>query len=120
MTGLDIPVQNAAVADLPWNYEDRLRRVMPHLRHLEVVVPEAHDLVLSKLIRGAEHDIEQIAALHRQHPLDPDTLVDRFTTEMSHRIGDPRTLELNLLHCVELLWGELARDRIARRLASGA
>jgi hypothetical protein len=116
VTGLDIPIQNAAIADLPWNYEDRLRRVMPNLLHLEVLVPEAHDLVLSKLMRGAEHDLEQIAALHRRHPLDLELLVDRFTNEMSHRVGDPRTLELNLLNCVEILWGELDRDRVDARL----
>jgi hypothetical protein len=115
-TGLDIPIQHAAIADLPWNYQDRLRRILPNLRHLEVFVPEAHDLVLSKLVRGAEHDLEQIAVLHQQHPLDPEVLAERFAREMGHRVGEPRTLELNLLNCIELLWGELVCDRIAARI----
>jgi hypothetical protein len=50
-TGLAIPIAPSGIADLPYDYGDRVRRVMEHLRNLRVFVPERHDLVLSKIIR---------------------------------------------------------------------
>ena len=36
---------------------------------------------------------------------------------MTHRIGDPRKLEINVLDCVERLWGEMALERAKKLLA---
>jgi uncharacterized nucleotidyltransferase DUF6036 len=63
-TGLFIPVQRAAVADLPCHYESRLVRELPHLLRLLVRVPERHDLVLSKLMRCHEGDLQCIEEVH--------------------------------------------------------
>jgi hypothetical protein len=115
-TGLMIPVGQAGVADVPYHYEEWLRRVMPHLGRLIVRVLDQHDLALSKLVRGYEHDMEQIEALHQNDPLDYDVLVGRFVSEMGHVIGQPRMIALAFLECVERLFGELARSRAERRL----
>ncbi len=45
------------VADLPYEFESRLVRVLPMLRHLEVHVPEGHDLALSTLVRAHARDL---------------------------------------------------------------
>jgi hypothetical protein len=52
-TGLNIPVSFAAVADAPYDFEDRLIPIRGlHLKRLTLVVPERHDLVLMKTLRG--------------------------------------------------------------------
>lgn len=63
-TGIDIPIDFPGVADLPYNYEERLHRVLESLGKLRVFVVEKHDLVLSKIVRGTDHDMEQIEALN--------------------------------------------------------
>jgi hypothetical protein len=115
-TGLSIPVQRAAVADLPWHYQSRLVRELEHLRRLLVHVPERHDLVLSKLMRCHEGDLQCIEEMHRIHPLDRHTLVDRFVTEMTQVIGHPKRIEGNLLVAIERLFGEPAADDVESEL----
>src|SRR5665647_3450251 len=88
-TGFQIPVSQATVADVPYNYEDRLERQLPDLKHLEVWVLEKHDLVLSKTVRCYEHDLQQILEIHQSVELSFDVLVDRFESEMTNAIGNP-------------------------------
>jgi hypothetical protein len=103
-------VDRAAIAELPHDFGDRLRPAMnDDLQYLQVFVPEPHDLALSKNVRGNENDLAQLAKLHELHPLDLDTLVDRFLKEMTHVIGNQRMHAYNLLDLVEQLWGELSR-----------
>jgi hypothetical protein len=83
-TGLMIPMGPAGVAEFPYEYESRLERQLVHLTQLQVWTLERHDLVLSKAVRGDEHDLQQISEIHRSAPLDFDTLVDRFKTEMKY------------------------------------
>jgi hypothetical protein len=119
-TGLAIPLTAVGVAEMPYNYQDRLRRVLPHLERLEVLVPNEHDLVLSKLARGRENDFLHIEELHRKHPLDMDVLIERHESELDH-IASVRTrsgIRLNPLECIERLWGELALKRAERALTS--
>jgi hypothetical protein len=116
-TGLDIPIDSAAVGDMPYEYESRLRRVLPRLHRLEVYVPEKHDLALSKVMRCHEGDLAGIEALHRLHGLDEETLVTRYMEEMKHVIGDPSRIDLNLLVAVERLFGVVDAEVVERRLA---
>lgn len=116
-TGLEIPVSFAAVADAPYNFEDRLERVTElGLKNLDIYVPERHDLALMKTIRGYEHDIAVIAELHRKQPFDLDTLKTRLRDEMSHVIKDPRSLRINFVLVVDRLFGKstagLVRDEL--------
>ena len=83
-TGLNIPVRFSSVADVPYDYEDRLERQLPELVHLQVWILEKHDLALSKSVRCDEHDLEQLEQLHANVGLDFDVLVERYRTEMGH------------------------------------
>lgn len=89
---------------------------MPHLERLAIWVLEKHDLALSKIVRGDEHDMQHIEALHEAAPLDRDVLIERFLSEMSAAIGDPRMLALGFLVCIERLFGEMDRAHAERRL----
>jgi hypothetical protein len=102
-TGLRIPIQRVTVADEPENYESRLQRAMPRLTRLRVMVPERHDLVLMKAMRAYDHDLQVIAEIHANSPLDLDTLVSRFVEEMTP-IGPERRIRQNFLLVVERLF----------------
>jgi uncharacterized nucleotidyltransferase DUF6036 len=65
-TGFQIAVNHASVAQVPYNHEDRLEPQLTELERLKVFVLERHDLVLSKVIRGTEHDYQQIQEVHAQ------------------------------------------------------
>lgn len=116
-TGLDIPVEFAAVAQAPWNYEDRLVKLnLEGARNLHVFVPEAHDLALMKIVRGDAADLGAIEALHRHYPLDLDIILHRFSDEMGHVVGSSSTLYLNLLACIERLFGQEAAEAAEAQL----
>jgi hypothetical protein len=110
-TGLDIPVSNAPVADLPYHFTDRLQPVLPELERLSVFVPEAHDLVLSKMVRATQHDFEAIEELHAVAQLNFDLLLERYLDEMDHAVTDLDTLDLKFFICVRSLFGELRAQR---------
>jgi len=55
-TGLEIPIANSTVAQLPEGAELRRRRILEELTTLNVFVLDPHDLAASKLLRGNEHD----------------------------------------------------------------
>jgi hypothetical protein len=118
-TSLVVPIEYPAVAQAPWNYQDRLEPVTGlALGDLTVLVPERHDLALMKLMRSDERDLQVIAQMHQANPLDLDTLITRFTDEMTHVVADHAILRLKLLVCIERLFGspevEAARERIER------
>lgn len=114
---LTIGIDPAAIADLPWNFEDRLSTVM-RLPRLEIRVPERHDLVLSKLVPWRWSDEDHIRRLHAREPLDLETLLHRYETEMTHAIGDPRRLRWNVVLCVRMLFGEVLGARAEARLGT--
>ena len=115
-TGLNIPVVPAAVADVPWNSQDRLQREAEAWTRLTVLKLEPHDLALSKAVRGNEHDLAGIKALHGVTPLDLETLITRYLTEMGHAVGDRRRLDENIVAMIERLHGEVEAERLEERL----
>ncbi len=120
-TGLHIPISNSMIAQLPAGYEERLVRVLPDLTKLEVRVLDSHDLAASKLLRGNEHDRQQLAQLHALAPLDLDTLVARYRDLIADYVGDPTEPMLSLRHLVQELWGEIAAvDTFGERTATFA
>lgn len=117
LTGLEIGVEYAAVADAPYNYEDRLERLRePNLSRLKILVPERHDLALMKIARGEERDIVVLEQLHVREPFDREVLVSRFLDEMRHAMQDPRSLRLKLLLTTARLFGRDAADEVRERL----
>lgn len=107
-TGLAIPIKDSTIAQLPHGFDERLTRVLPHLKKLEIHVLDRHDLAASKLIRGNEHDRQQLSQLHQLAPLDLDTLVARFRSLLADLVGDMTEPWWALRHLVEEIWGELA------------
>jgi len=116
-TGLAVPFQKSGVADGPFDLEARLRRALPRLRRLRVMVPERHDLVLMKTVRGYEHDLEAIEAIHRRSPLKLEVLLTRYEEEMGAVVTSPVRLRGNLLTLVERLFPD-ELDDVAERLSS--
>jgi hypothetical protein len=86
---------------------------LPHLSKLELYVLDRYDLAVSKLIRGNEHDRQQLGELHALTPLDLTTLVARFGELMADFVGNPTEPWWALRHFVAETWGELAAADIA-------
>lgn len=107
-TGLDIPIEKAAVADPPYNYEDRRRKLRVRFERLTILVPERHDLVLMKTVRAERHDLDVIEEMHRVKAFDFDVLVSRFDGEMSQAIIDPRIHRIQFQLVIERLFGKAA------------
>jgi hypothetical protein len=78
-TGLRVPITNRGIAQFPPGYDQRLVPVLPQLTRLEVRVLDAHDLAAGKLLRGTEHDCQQLGALHDVNPLDLPTCAPAST-----------------------------------------
>jgi len=108
VTGLAIPIENSRIAQVPPGYEERLQRALPELTRLEVWVLEAHDLAASKLLRGNEHDRQQLLELHRAVELDLGTLIARFHDLLAEHVGDLTEPRWSLHHFVREVWGEIA------------
>jgi len=114
-TKLGVPFAQSGVADGPHDFESRLERTLPRLRRLQVMVPEKHDLVLMKVLRGDEHDLQAIEAIHERSPLDPSILVGRFQDEMGATIIARGRLKGQFLTMIERLF-PTDLDGIERRL----
>lgn len=118
-TGLDIPMGPVGVEDGPHDYESRL--VVPDvsgLTKLIIKIPERHDLILMKMVRGAEHDIQAAVRVHEEHPLSFETLLHRMKSEMTHVIGNKRHILENFLAMIEAIFGE-DRALDAQRVLEG-
>ncbi|MBI4178297.1 hypothetical protein HY522_02595 [bacterium] len=107
-----VPVQCVGIADGPWGFEERLLAVEADFKRMRVSVPEAHDLILMKIVRGEERDIEGIRAIGKAVAIDPDRLASLYTRDMSHCIGDKRRLRLNFLDAYAALFGVARAKKI--------
>ena len=115
-TGLAIAVAAAPVADLPYDYERRLRPARGlRLGKLRLRFPDKYDLALAKAVRGYQHDLDAIEGIHRRHRLSRKTLVARFEAEMAQAIGDPARIRQNVIMLVARLYGTEEGRNLARR-----
>jgi len=116
-TGLGVNVGAAAVADLPYDYERRLKPIRGlKLNNLTILVPDKYDLVLSKTMRGYPHDIEAVEGISKHHRLARKTLVERFEKElMNVAVADPRKIALNVVMVVARLYGFEEGRKLAER-----
>lgn len=106
-TQLDIPLNPSSVADAPYRFEERLQEYCTEfLQKLKIFIPEKHDLVLMKVLRAEDQDIQHIKEIEANYPLDYTTLLSRFLHEMSHVVINCHRLEMNFLYVIEQLWGE--------------
>lgn len=114
-TGSTIPVGTAGVAQPPDGMEDRCHPyVLPGVRHLHVWLPERHDLVIMKTVRCEAADLDAIVEIHRKHPLDLETLIQR--QDETYVIGPGSRFRLSFLTVVGLLFGELTAEAVLTRL----
>lgn len=116
-TGMEIPIECAAVYDAPYQFEDRLQTVdIPGLTRLTIVAPEKHDLVLMKTVRGQEPDLQTAEEINRKLGLDLDTLITRYCEEMNHVVGYTPTIDLNFLALMGRLYGPEVQNRMKQRI----
>jgi hypothetical protein len=114
--GIDLPpIGQVGVADFPYDFESRLERVLPQLERLEILVPEAHDLVVSKVIRWAPGDQDDIRELQDYRSLDKDILFARYLDE-TYAMGNQAEHDWNFVHCIDALFGEIAADEAKARV----
>jgi Nucleotidyltransferase of unknown function (DUF6036) len=106
-TGLLIEIGSASIAEMPYDYADRLKQLTRFgLKKLSIFVPDKYDLVLSKIVRGYKHDIDAVYSIHLQHPLSMQTLTARFDKDFISTITtDKRRVSLNMAILVSKLWG---------------
>jgi Nucleotidyltransferase of unknown function (DUF6036) len=108
-TGINLLIDRASIANLPDNYEDRVRFVRGvRFRKLTIKVPDKYDLVLSKAVRSYDHDLEAIHSIHDNHPLSEKTLVARYETELRETIAmtNVRNLDINIASLMDELFGK--------------
>jgi hypothetical protein len=112
-----IPLDRAAIADPPYNYEDRRRPLDLPFRYLTVWVPEKHDILLMKTVRAMRHDEEVLQEMHHAEPFNLDIIVERYNTEMGQAIGDHNILDQKIALIVEKLFGGRSTRRFGKRKA---
>lgn len=84
------------------------------LSHLQVFLPERHDLALMKLARGNEHDMQALEELHRALPFDVHALLDRFRETWV--TGNRVDFELTFLAFIERVFGTPAAAALDGKL----
>ncbi len=99
-------IQPVTVVTYPDEYESRLSRLWPSLRleRIRLFALEAHDLALTKLERNQDVDRDDVRALAAAGHLDPETLLERYRTELRPNLYTPPekhdlTLELWIRMC---------------------
>ncbi|MBI5545689.1 MAG: hypothetical protein HY901_17515 [Deltaproteobacteria bacterium] len=112
-----VPIERAAIAEPPYNFEDRLVSLeLKGLARLSVQIPEAHDLVLLKTARAEAHDLDAVEDIHRTHPLSLETLIERYRETLPQVMGPKSRFKLNFLAVVARLFGEDEALELEKRL----
>lgn len=96
-------VQHPGVDAIPENYDERLTELSPgRFKNIRLFIPEAYDLVLSKLSRNIERDRQDVEFLVRTEHLEPVILRERYVNELrSSLIGDLRQHDQTLDFWIE-------------------
>ncbi len=112
-----VPVAPVSIYEAPYDWEGRrMLMSVPGVTKLVIWVPEAHDLAIMKLARGATHDFQAIEDIHRSHPLKAKVLVERYYDTLTQKTGSAADFRLSLLALVYRLFGPEEARRVERRL----
>ncbi len=105
-------LQVVTVASITDDYERRVTAISPGLfERLRVFVLDPYDLVLSKLTRNIDVDVEDVKHLARSQNLDLDLLEARYKLELRPIVvGPPERHDLTLN-----LWIDAIREERGRR-----
>lgn len=114
--GYAVPIDSAAIADLPSHYDQRLEEPLPHLKKLRLRVPDRYDLILSKLLRASAGDLVVCREIHAHSPLDAHVLIKRYLDEMNHAIGRQADHDQNLVAAIEYLWNAERADAAEQQI----
>lgn len=96
-------VQRAGVESIPENYEHRLKELHGgRFKKIRLFIPDAYDLVLSKLSRNIERDRQDVEYLVKTAHLDAGILRTRYSEELRPLlIGDVRQHDQTLEFWIE-------------------
>ena len=76
-------MQHTGVESMPESYEDRLTELYPkRFKNIRLFIPDAYDLVLSKLARNWPRDRQDVEYLAKTQHLDPTILKKRYVEEL--------------------------------------
>jgi hypothetical protein len=89
-------VQRVGVADMPGDYDSRLRELRLGLKNLHLFALDPYDLVLSKLTRNSPKDREDVKFLAQNLRLKMTKLRERFEREMKPWLPNLARHELTL------------------------
>jgi hypothetical protein len=104
--GVKVPLSYSAGAEGPYEMADRFTLYQDlKLKYLKILVPEAADIVLMKVLRFAGKDRDDIEHLVRKYKIPHKLLLKRFKDEMGHVIGDRKTLISYYLLAIEENYG---------------
>ncbi|MEE8607764.1 MAG: DUF6036 family nucleotidyltransferase [Nitrospiraceae bacterium] len=91
-----VRVHYVTIADVPENYEARLREMFPgQFSKLRLFALDPHDIVLSKVTRNSSVDDDDVRFLAKAGVLDPAVLRERYEREFLP-IGDKKKHDLTL------------------------
>jgi Nucleotidyltransferase of unknown function (DUF6036) len=116
VTGIDLSIGRVSIAELPYDYEDRVKAVRGvTFRKLTVTVPDKYDLILSKALRAYPHDLDAIRSICAHHRCSEKILAKRFETEIWDIANtNKRTFALNMVAVMRVLYGE-ARAKLYKK-----
>jgi Nucleotidyltransferase of unknown function (DUF6036) len=98
-----VHLQYVAVTTMPLNYEDRLTELFPRrFEKLRIYVPDAYDLILSKVERNSPKDREDVQYLAKTAQLNPIVLRERYDRELRPLLANEARHDLTIK-----LWSEL-------------
>lgn len=98
-----VHVQHTGVESIPENYDERLTELHPgRFKKIRLFVPDAYDLVLSKLSRNVERDRQDVEYLAKTMHLEPAILRERYELELKPNLfGSPSQHDLTLKFWLE-------------------
>jgi uncharacterized nucleotidyltransferase DUF6036 len=106
-----VHLQYVAVTTMPLNYEDRLAELFPRrFKSLRIYVPDAYDLILSKVERNSPKDREDVEYLAKAARLDATRLRERYDKELRPLLANEVRHDLTIK-----LWSELFPSASATR-----
>jgi hypothetical protein len=97
-------LQVVGVAQVPNNYEDRLKEMFPGaFNHLRLFALDPYDLALSKLKRNTQRDRDDVKHLARTVPFDLNELQERYQKELRPDLGNPEREDLTVSLWIEAI-----------------
>ena len=92
----DLYFEAVGITHYPENYEERLRQLDLGHTHLQLLVLEAYDLLLSKLTGNRDKDREDVQSIARSQELQYGVLKERYVEEMRAYLAEPEKHDLTI------------------------